>query len=68
MTQRPDLRVSIDVLHHILGLLELEFVMEGSLEERKRVVDIGFICAIGFSAALRGEEIMMIDLFSLKEH
>lgn len=65
---RPDLGIAIEVMHEILRLLDLEFELSWNFEEKKRVVELGFLCVIGFSAALRGEEIMVIDLHSLSVH
>ena len=59
---QPDLVISIDLLHELLRLLDLEYSLSLNLIKQRQVVDLEFLCT------MQGKEIMMIDLHMLVEH
>ena len=65
---RPDLGISIEVLHECLQTLDKRYVDSVDPVEKERCATLGFLMSIGFSARLRGEEIVKIDLYNLALH
>ena len=62
---RPDMAISIEVLHAMLNKLDLQWERAEHLIEKTRIAELGFFLTAGFSAALRGEEIVKLDVREL---
>ena len=65
---RPDLGISIEVLHACLSRLDTRYVREADPTIFKKVVDLDLFLAVRYSAGLRGEKMVKIDLYNLKLH
>jgi hypothetical protein len=60
--RKPDRVLSIDIIHAVDRLLELEWENASSLTERKRIAEMGTWYLGGFCTGLRGEETLLIEL------
>ena len=65
---RPDLGVSIEVLHECLKRLDKRYLESTIPKEKETCANLGFFMSVGFCAALRGEEIVKVDLYNLALH
>ena len=65
---KPDLGISIKVMHALLEDLEKDRLDPCiSAQERERIDLVGAWFVIAFVGALRGEEVPMVDLFGLRQ-
>ena len=65
---RPDIAVDIKLLHHMLDTLQERLDSATSLKERKIIADMGLLVSGGFSAGLRGNELLNFRLKGFPEH
>ena len=59
---RPDMAVSIELLLEMLKRLDKSWEASKLWKEKMEVAELGFFLAAGYSAALRGEEIVKMDM------
>jgi hypothetical protein len=60
--RKPDKEVTIDVIHAIDRILELEWNQATSIAHKKRIAEMGAWIIGGFCTGLRGEEMLRIEL------
>lgn len=60
---RSDFAISVDVIHKILGYLNRKYGQATTVERRREVVKIAlFFFVLTFCIALRGEEVVKMDV------
>ena len=57
-----DLGISIEVMHELQDLLEADWRVSNTTEERRKVCEAAFIFIGVFCWGLRGEEIFLVTL------
>ena len=62
--RKQDEALTIDVVHQIKTLLELEWKNTGNLDynKRRRIAEVGTWFIVGFCTGMRGEEMVLIEL------
>jgi hypothetical protein len=61
--RKPDAIITIEVLHAADKILEEEWKNAGTVELKRRVSEVGAWMIGGFCTGLRGEEMILIDMF-----
>ena len=64
---KPDRAISLDVLHHIMSLVESDYRTAGVAEKLQFAIE-GSFYLIAFCGALRGEELPMVNLTGVFKH
>jgi hypothetical protein len=59
---RSDFALSVEVIHRSLGYLNGKYVDASTVTQRKDIVEIAFFFVLTFCLALRGEEVVKMDV------
>ena len=62
-----DLGISIEVMHELQDLLEADWRVSNTTEERRKVCEAAFIFIGVFCWGLRGEEMFLVDLGATRQ-
>jgi hypothetical protein len=60
--RKPDEIITIDVLHAVDKILEMEWANAKSSEQKRRICEMGAWMMGGFCTGLRGEEMLLVDM------
>jgi hypothetical protein len=65
--QKPDKEISIDIIHAVDRILEMEWQNSRRSEEKKKIAKMGAWFIGGFCTGLRGEEMVLIKLAGMAD-